>query len=186
MVSVDSFDAEKDALIQVAKLMLLSARTAPKSGGVDDIHTLILAGEEMQRVAEEMEKIAEERGIPRFVRDAKNLNNSTCLVLIGVSSTKSFGLNCGACGYQTCEEFESAPKRKGRDFRGPSCIFKVIDLGIAIGSAVKTASIHNADNRVMYRIGTAARRLGYLKAADTVMGIPISAKGKSIYFDRPE
>jgi uncharacterized ferredoxin-like protein len=36
----------------------------------------------------------------------------------------------------------------------------------------------------MYRAGTAAKRLGYLSASNVVMGIPISASGKSIYFDR--
>jgi uncharacterized ferredoxin-like protein len=57
-------------------------------------------------------------------------------------------------------------------------------LGIALGSAVKTASYLNVDNRVMYRAGTAAKRLGYLAGSSVVMGIPISASGKSIYFDR--
>jgi uncharacterized ferredoxin-like protein len=42
----------------------------------------------------------------------------------------------------------------------------------------------NADNRIMYTIGTAARELGIIDA-DFVMGIPLSATGKSIYYDRP-
>ena len=70
------------------------------------------------------------------------------------------------------------------DFNGPNCIFKSLDLGIALGSAAKTASILNVDNRIMYRIGTAARRLKLMTEASVIMGIPISAKGKSIYFDR--
>ena len=37
----------------------------------------------------------------------------------------------------------------GLPFRGPGCVIKMADLGIAVGSAVKTASIHNVDNRVM-------------------------------------
>jgi uncharacterized ferredoxin-like protein len=163
MVVIDGSAAEAEAVLQTAKLMLISARTAPKSGGVDDISTLIVTGEDMQRIAEEMEKIAEERNIPGFIRDAKSLRNSSCLVLIGVNA---------------------AAKVKGNDYVGPACIFKVADFGIAIGSAVKTASIHNVDNRVMYRIGTAAKRLGYLGDADIVMGIPLSATGKSVYFDR--
>jgi uncharacterized ferredoxin-like protein len=36
----------------------------------------------------------------------------------------------------------------------------------------------------MYRIGTAAMKLKLLPAATIIMGIPISAHGKSIYFDR--
>ncbi len=56
-------------------------------------------------------------------------------------------------------------------------------MGIALGSAVKTASLLNADNRIMYRIGPVAREMGLVEA-DVVIGIPISATGKSIYFDR--
>lgn len=67
---------------------------------------------------------------------------------------------------------------------GPSCVFKILDLGIALGSAVKTASLLDVDNRIMYRVGAAAVRLKLLPEA-TVMGIPVSVRGKNIYFDRP-
>jgi uncharacterized ferredoxin-like protein len=33
---------EREAVLQVEELMLVSARTAPKSGGVDDISTAIV------------------------------------------------------------------------------------------------------------------------------------------------
>jgi len=58
-----------------------------------------------------------------------------------------------------------------------------MDLGIAVGSAVKTASMLNVDNRVMYSVGVAALRLGMVKG-NLALGIPLSATGKSIYFDR--
>ncbi len=57
-------------------------------------------------------------------------------------------------------------------------------MGIALGSAVKTAGMLNVDNRIMYRAGVVARELGMIDA-DVVMGIPLAATGKSIYFDRP-
>ena len=69
-------------------------------------------------------------------------------------------------------------------FEGPTCLFKALDLGIALGSAVKTASILNVDNRIMYRVSTAAKRLNYMPEASTIMGIPLSVRGKNIYFDR--
>ena len=59
----------------------------------------------------------------------------------------------------------------------------IINLGIAIGSAVHIASINNVDNRVMYSVGVAAKRL-YMKDSDIVLGIPLSIKGKNIFFDR--
>jgi uncharacterized ferredoxin-like protein len=186
MPITNSKQAEKDALLQAAKLMLLSARTAPKSGGIDDIQTLLAHGQEKDDIAAEMEKIAQERPnmTAGFKRDAQNLRDSEAAILIGVKGTKKFGINCSGCGYPNCEEFEKTPKKLGQDFEGPNCILKLLDLGIALGSAAKTASILNVDNRIMYRIGAAAKRLKLLPEASIIMGIPISAKGKNIYFDR--
>ncbi len=178
--------AERDGILETAKLMLVSARTAPKSGGIDDIVTAVAYGREKDEIATQMDKIAEERNSKRFRRDSKNLRDSDAVLLIGVKGPKSFGLNCGACGYTTCEAFDNAEKKQGLDFVGPTCIFKALDMGIALGSAAKTASILNADNRIMYRIGTAAKKLKLLPEAHVIMGIPLSASGKSIYFDRPE
>jgi uncharacterized ferredoxin-like protein len=59
---------------------------------------------------------------------------------------------------------------------------KLIDLGIAIGSAVKIASIFNIDNRIMYSVGVAAEEMGIIEG--TILGIPLSVKGKNIFFDR--
>jgi len=178
-------DEEKKALLHASRLMLVSARTAPKSGGIDNILTAIVIGKEKDALAEEMCRIGEERKSERFRRDAKNLRDSEAAVLVGVKGTLSLMfLNCGACGHVDCSEFDEAEKKAGQDFVGPTCIFKALDLGIALGSAVKTASLLNVDNRVMYRIGAAARRLNLLPEATIIMGIPVSAKGKNIYFDR--
>jgi len=54
---------------------------------------------------------------------------------------------------------------------------------IALGSAAKTAGLLNIDNRIMYTIGAAARKLKLLDA-DVVIGFPLSVTGKSPYFDR--
>mgnify|MGYP005626229297 CR=1 FL=1 len=184
MVIVEK-EGEYEGVLSVAKLMMVSARTAPKSGGEDDILVAVVTEEEKQELAEEMFKIAEERGIEGFKRDGQNVMDSDAVVLIGVRGTKSFRkINCGACGFKTCEEFDKAEKRAGQDFVGPSCLFKILDLGIALGSAAKTASMLNVDNRIMYRVGVAAKRLGMLPEATVIMGIPISARGKNIYFDR--
>ena len=181
---IESKNGERDAILEAAKLMLIAARTAPKSGGIDDVLTIIVYGEEKDAIAEKMEEIAEERKIEGFKRDAKNVRDSEAVILIGVRGGKSFGFQCGACGYKSCKEFEEAEKKFRQDFFGPTCIFKALDLGIALGSAAKTASLLNVDNRIMYRIGTAASKLKLLSEATVIMGIPISAKGKNIYFDR--
>ena len=50
-------------------------------------------------------------------------------------------------------------KNFGEDFFGLTCLFKALNLGIALGSAVRTASILNVHNRIMYCVGTAALKL---------------------------
>ncbi len=45
------------------------------------------------------------------------------------------------------------------------------------------AGLLNVDNRIMYRAGVLARALGLIDA-DFVMAVPLSATGKSPYFDR--
>jgi uncharacterized ferredoxin-like protein len=60
---------------------------------------------------------------------------------------------------------------------------KLMDLGIATGSAVKTAMIHNTDNRIMLSAGRIAKALGFMKA-DHVLAIPLAASGKNVFFDR--
>jgi len=181
---IESERGEKEAILEVAKLMLAAARTAPKTAGIDDILTMVVYGEEKDAIASKMEEIAEQRKIDGFKRDAKNVRDSEAIVLVGVRGNKTIGINCGACGYKNCKEFEEAQKRAGQDFIGPTCLFKALDLGIALGSAVKIASLLNIDNRMMYRIGTAALKLNLMPEATVAMGIPLSAKGKNIYFDR--
>jgi len=58
-----------------------------------------------------------------------------------------------------------------------------MDLGIALGSAVKMASELNVDNRIMYTVGAAAKDLQIMDA-DGMVGIPLSMTGKNIFFDR--
>jgi uncharacterized ferredoxin-like protein len=163
----------------VAELMCLAARTAPKAAGQDFVVTKIIEGETCLKLAEAMMHFGERTGKSNFDRDGKNVKDSPIVVLIGIKDAKSVGLNCSACGAQKCVKINTFEG----EFKGPQCAFRLLDMGIAIGSAVKTAGMLNVDNRIMYRAGAVAREMGLIDA-DYVMGIPLSATGKSIYFDR--
>ena len=163
----------------VAELMAISARTAPKAAGQDFVALEIVEGEDLRRLGEAMITYGERTGKSNFDRDGKNVLDSEAVVLIGLKDARTLGLNCVACGSPTCIE----PNTVEGEFRGPNCALRLLDMGIAIGSAVKTAGMLNVDNRIMYRAGVVARELGLIDA-DFVMGIPLSATGKSIYFDR--
>jgi uncharacterized ferredoxin-like protein len=170
----------KDVMKVIAELMAVSARTAPKAAGKDFVTTSVVTGDQLHKIADAMVKYGEETGKKNFDRDGENVRNSEALLLIGLNDPAVMGLNCGACGFNKCSELE---EREGVEFDGPLCAWRIMDLGIAIGSAVKTASIHNADNRIMYRIGVVVRKMGLVKD-QLVIGVPLSATGKSIFFDR--
>jgi len=179
---LSSTQGEYDAALEAAKLLLASIRTAPKSHGLDTILSCIVTGNDKQKIANWLKAQKEERG-PTWERDGICVDASQVLVLVGVRS-EPVELNCGACGFSDCATFGNVKKKEGKDYLGPNCIFKILDLGIALGSAAKTASILNMDNRLFYTAGTAARHLGYLKGADVVIGIPLALAGKSPFFDR--
>lgn len=155
----------REAVLEVAKLMSVSAKTAPKATGVDNVVIKIIHNRsDLERLARVMEELSTNYGA-FFARDAGNVRNSDVVVLIG-ANVVDLGLKTPAWYKVDC-----------------SMAMALINLGIAVGSAVKTASMLNVDNRVMFSIGVAAQKSAFLKA-DFVLGIPLSAKAKNIYFDR--
>jgi uncharacterized ferredoxin-like protein len=161
----------------------------PRKGkGIDTLEIRVLAKKDMKKLATRLEKLGNERNIGFFLRDAKNLASSDGCVLIGCRCGEAGGINCGGCGYASCADFTKSGKKKaakGTPFAGPNCVLRMADLGIAVGSAVKTAQIHNVDNRLMFTGGVAALDLGFFDRECTVAyAIPLSATGKNIFFDR--
>ena len=173
----------KDTVRFVGDLMAVAARTAPKAAGKDFVEVVLLSDSERVALGADMIKVGKERGNPGFERDGQNVLDSDAVLLVGLLQHKGVGLNCGACGFASCQEFNT--KSYIGDFAGPNCALRLLDLGIALGSAAKTASELNADNRIMYRVGVSAKRLGICKS-NICHGIPLSATGKNIFFDRPQ
>lgn len=171
----------KDAIRMVADLMCVAARTAPKTVGKDFVVTAVVEGDALRKLAEGMVEYGKDSGRVNYDRDGGNVAASSACVLIGLKNAEVCGLNCGACGYDKCVDLPGV--HDGAEFTGPVCVWRSTDMGIALGSAVKVASIHNIDNRIMYRVGVVAKKMGLIDA-DIVIGIPLSATGKSIYFDR--
>lgn len=168
---------EREAVLEVARRMCVAARTAPKARGADNIVTAIIAdGEERDRLVAEMRRYGEEVQAPFFLRDADNLAAADACVIIGTLLRRLQIPGCNLCGFFGCEESEKA---------GARCAYNAGDLGIAIGSAVSVAADCRVDNRVMYSIGMAAVNIGLLGFDVRIAhGIPLSATGKSIFFDR--
>ncbi|MEM1676831.1 MAG: DUF2148 domain-containing protein [Nitrososphaerota archaeon] len=158
-------DLIRNGVVEVAKLMAISAITAPKARGNENIVVKILdKPEELEALARKMDELAETYG-DFFKRDAENVRKSHAVILIG-------------CKILNLEL--KSPKNWKID---ADTVCSLVNLGIAIGSAVKTASIHNVDNRIMFSIGVAAQE-GKMMDADYVFGIPLTASSKNPYFDR--
>jgi len=179
-------DPEQEAVRTIVNLMAVSARTAPKGKGIDTIITRALYGQELTELSSEMEATGMKIGFSFFLRDAKNIASSSACLLVGCRGNEHLGLNCGGCGFSTCAEMTEAfqSRKPGTLFHGPVCAIRMADLGIAVGSAVKTAQIHNADNRVFFSAGVTALSMGLLPGCTTAYAIPLSVTGKNIFFDR--
>ncbi len=162
----------------VAGKMVAAARTAPKTRGRNQLEFLIIDGEDIEKVARRMEEIGEKTHAYFFGRDANDIRRSEVVVLFG-TRIKTLDLPyCGWCGFKDCAEKNKHP--------GNPCSFNNIDLGIAIGSAVSVAADHRIDNRIMYTVGQAARDLGLFgPEVRIILGVPLSATSKNIYFNRP-
>jgi uncharacterized ferredoxin-like protein len=171
-----------DGVEMVAQLMAISATTAPKSKGENFVQTKVLKGKILKRLAAAMDGFGQRTRKKDFDRDAKSVARSEVVLLVGIQKAAAVGLDCGACGFPDCKTLQKQKKISG-EFVGPTCAYRLLDMGIALGSAVKTASMLNVDNRIMYRIGVLAREMDIVDW-DFVVGIPLSVSGKSIYFDR--
>jgi len=177
MISLDGTNS-KQALLNVANKMLVAARTAPKARGVDNLLLAIAEKEAIEAIANKMIKMAESNIVPTFfIRDANNILSCDVMVLIG-TKIKSIGLQyCGLCGYTNCEEKDKYPNHP--------CSMNTGDLGIAIGSAVSVAIDERVDNRIMYSVGMAVRKLEMFgKEYRIIYAIPLSCTGKNPFFDR--
>jgi uncharacterized ferredoxin-like protein len=189
MSVMTSSQAEQEAVLTAAKLIMVAIATAPKGRGVSEVNSVLLLDEEKERLARAMEEHDSHKAKPVgiFQRDAQNIRKAAAVLLIGVKGTMpkkpETPLNCGACGYHSCNELIKAQKKRGEDFVGPLCAFQIMDLGIALGVAAKMAAELNIDNRIMYSAGAAAMNLGFFNA-DLMIALPLSVGAKNIFFDR--
>lgn len=169
-------DAAKDAALQVAKQMVAAAITAPKACGIDNVEAMVLDGEEKAVLAQHTRDIGQETETDFFIRDARTIDLSHCVVLIGVRKSPIDLDHCGFCGMENCGNTRKA---------GANCAFNTVDLGIAIGSAVSVAADNRMDNRVLYSAGKGALRMKcFSDDVHVCFAIPLSTYSKNIYYDR--
>jgi uncharacterized ferredoxin-like protein len=186
-----------DALRNVAKLCAVAAMTAPKSGGQlflkgakPFIETVIIEDKvTLKRMADWLREQGQKHKEAIWHRDADTAEKLDLVLLIGLAEWYPPQYDCGACGFGTCAEFlQARPGHKSDSsaawqFDGPICQLRCIDLGIAVGSAAKTASLNNIDTRCQTRIAAAARHLKVIQS-DVAVALSMSVSHKNIFFDK--
>ncbi|UCE33757.1 MAG: FAD-dependent oxidoreductase, partial [Deltaproteobacteria bacterium] len=101
------------------------------------------------------------------------------------------GFDCGACGFKTCREAvincqnrlnETGGEPWGWLMKGPSCIWRTIELGISIDWAAAAAHRLNIESRVGMIPATAFMRMGYMEGCTLVIVVPIGPCKERWYF----
>lgn len=170
---INERDSRHEQVLVAARQIMTAARTAPKGKGVDIIEIALIEGNDLKRLSDKMVTMVEDNGMKFFLRDANNILQAECVILIGTHQLTQ-GLNCAHCGYSICSDKPTAVP----------CAINTIDVGIAIGSACAMAADLRLDSRVLFSAGLAAQCLGFLNDCKQVFAIAISASSKNPFFDR--
>jgi uncharacterized ferredoxin-like protein len=164
-----------ERLLLVANEMMTAARTAPKGKGIDILEVALATGETIESLSNSMMEYGARTALKFIILDALSILHAEAIVLIGTKQ-QAHGLNCGYCGFESCEaknQFPDVP-----------CSLNTVDVGIAIGSACAVAADHRVDNRVMFSVGRVALELDMIPGCNNIYGIPISCSSKNPFFDR--
>jgi uncharacterized ferredoxin-like protein len=191
MAVYEGFAAANEYMLDVAKACAAAAAKAPTLTGQLDLRMEILTGEDLEPMIQVLETLG--KGSVFQAHDATALRAYKVdgilppVLLLGADLTKPPMWNCGGCGYRNCGEYLSYVKRNkgvGVGAYGPSCLWKVIELGIAADHACACAAMHRAEARIMFSLGAVSMFLGRLEGASFVLGLPIGPVGQHRWFDR--
>jgi uncharacterized ferredoxin-like protein len=201
----DSDRNRRDHVVEVAKLMMSAAHTAPITGGVDHLETELIWGEkELNELAEKMDELSylpeNKRTDEMFRTEAQMIRESDCVLTLGSFRARNmpFDANCGMCGGAPGCSFVYSRRRTAAgqidpsdkslcktSIDGPLCQMYVHNLGYGVGSALWAARTLLVDARPFMTVGVAASKLGYCKNSAFVVGLGVTATSKNPYVDVP-
>lgn len=193
----------RNHVVQAAKLMMNAAYTAPCTGGVDHNEAELVWGEEEQgEIAEKMEELsylsAKKRTAELYRTEAVMVREADCILLLGDIRGRNtpFDANCGYCsGPQGCAfvysrrrtaagQIDHSDKSLSKTLiDGPLCQVHVQNLGYSAASALWMARTLLVDARPFMTVGVAAKKLGYCRSSELVVGILVAATAKNPFID---
>jgi NADPH-dependent glutamate synthase beta subunit-like oxidoreductase len=101
------------------------------------------------------------------------------------------GFDCGGCGFRTCREAVVNCQNRINDtggepwgwlMKGPSCIWRAMELGISIDWAAAAAHTLNVESRVGMIPAMAFMRMGYMEGCTLVTVLPLGPCRERWYF----
>lgn len=94
------------ALTDIARRMLIAARTAPKGKGVDNTVLALCDKEDIKKLSDHLKQMhAQGRAADYFVRDAENILTASAMLLLG-TKVQTMGLSPAEC-----VDLKTAPKK---------------------------------------------------------------------------
>jgi formate dehydrogenase beta subunit len=177
-------------------------------GGLGIIDEVLAPPEEMPEVSRTKEVLAMAGGTPQRPSMPLLSNEQTLSgfaeVELGLSEKASIiestrclkcneiGFDCGACGFKTCREAvincqnrfnETGGEPWGWLMKGPTCIWRLTEYGIAVDWAAAAAHRHNVESRVAMIPGTAFLRMGHLPDCNMIVVVPLGPCKERWYFE---
>lgn len=191
MAVYDGYEAANEYMLDVAKACAAAAAKAPSITGALDLKMEILTEEDIEPMIQVMETLGKTSTFilhdATAFRSYMEAGSPPPVLLLGVDATVPPMWNCGGCGFPTCGEYLKyiqTNKGVGAGSYGPSCLWKVIDFGMACDYACACASQHKAEARILGSFGPVSMFLGRLEGSSMVLALPIGPVGSHRWFDR--
>ena len=164
--SLKQFEEDRVQAARIAaRLLLASATTSPRVGGVGECTVHIIDDkcdiEDLCQTIEEMSELNE--GWKHFKRDAAMLRDADAVLILTSlrSKTDPADINCNMCGHLTCDNLRNAerlPREPGFAFPGPLCIFRANNIAYAVDRIISLAKYIGIDYALL-SAGAAAMRM---------------------------
>jgi uncharacterized ferredoxin-like protein len=192
--TLKQFEEDRKEAAQIAARMLLaSAVTSPRVGGVGECTVHIIDDEcDIEDLCQAIEEMSSEnKSWEFFLRDAAMIRDADAVLVVTSlrSLTDPSDINCNLCGKLTCEYLrkeDKLPAEPGVAYTGPLCTFRAMNISYAIDGIATQARNLGIDYGVYWSAGAAAIRMGILpKVTGFALAVAISVTEKSPFRDIP-
>lgn len=189
------FEDDRKAAVKIAaRLLLASATTTPRVGGVGECTVQIIDDEcDIEELCQAVEDMAgDNESWHFFKRDAMIMRDADALLLLTSLRSKNdpSDINCNMCGHLTCDNQRDAarlPQENSIAFPGPLCIFRANNIAYALDGVISLARNLGIDYGVFWSAGAAAMRTKLLpRGTGLALAVAISVTEKSPFRDIPK